>query len=91
MLFAGMFEDERLANHDIKFRAVLNKHREELREMAGYYSDVEKIVAESITEGEAKGIIEIALELNGTKDFIIRRLVEKLSITTQTAERYYEM
>ena len=40
--------------------------------------------------GEARGIIKMAIEFNGTKDFIIKKLVAELNITLQEAENYYK-
>ncbi len=39
--------------------------------------------------GEARGIVKMAIEFNGTKDFIIKKLVAELDITSQEAENYY--
>ena len=41
-------------------------------------------------EGEAKGMIEICLDMNFSKEDILKKLQEKLNISRQQASEYFE-
>ena len=43
------------------------------------------------TKGEAKGMIEICLEMNFSKEDILRKLQDKLNISMQQASEYFEI
>lgn len=62
--------------------------------MAEYYSEVEQMLIEEREEGreegEARGIMRMALKFGKDKDFIISSLATELSITTEKAKEYYE-
>ena len=42
-------------------------------------------------KGEAKGMIEICLEMNFSKEDILRKLQDKLNISMQQASEYFEI
>ena len=42
-------------------------------------------------KGEAKGLIEICLEMNFSKEDILRKLQDKLNISMQQASEYFEI
>lgn len=46
--------------------------------------------AEGETRGEAKGMIEICLDMNFSKEDILKKLQEKLNISRQQASEYFE-
>ena len=47
--------------------------------------------AEAETRGEAKGMIEICLDMSFSKEDILKKLQEKLNISLQQAGEYFEM
>ena len=47
--------------------------------------------AEGETRGEAKGMIEICLDMSFSKEDILKKLQEKLNISLQQAGEYFEM
>lgn len=95
LLFAGKFNDNRLRKYDVEFEYVVKKHEKELTDMAKYYSDVEKIVAESETkgrvEGRVYGIIDMCLEDGYNDEMIISKLQKKLGIDLTKAKEYLLM
>ena len=50
---------------------------------------IKRVMYNDGLEKGAKGLIDTLLELNMSKDFVIRKLVTKLNITEQKAEEYY--
>ena len=47
--------------------------------------------AEGETRGEAKGMIEICLDMNFSKEDILKKLQDKLNISLQQAEEYFKI
>ena len=47
--------------------------------------------AEGKTEGKAEGIIETGLDCGLSEDEILRRLQNKLNLSLQKAQEYFEM
>ena len=52
---------------------------------------IEDLILESEEKGEAKGMIEICLEMNFSKEDILRKLQDKLNISMQQASEYFEI
>ena len=52
---------------------------------------IEDLILEGEAKGEAKGLIEICLEMNFSKEDILRKLQDKLNISTQQASEYFEI
>ena len=50
---------------------------------------IEDLIAESETRGEAKGMIEVCLEMDISKEDILKKLQDKLNISLQQAEEYF--
>lgn len=50
---------------------------------------IEDLIAESEARGEAKGMIEVCLEMNISKEDILNKLQDKLNISPQQAEEYF--
>ena len=52
---------------------------------------IEDLILEGEAKGEAKGLIEICLEMNFSKEDILRKLQDKLNISMQQASEYFEI
>ena len=52
---------------------------------------IEDLILEGEAKGEAKGMIEICLEMNFSKEDILRKLQDKLNISMQQASEYFEI
>lgn len=52
---------------------------------------IEDLIAESETRGEAKGMIEVCLEMDISKEDILKKLQDKLNISLQQAEEYFKI
>ena len=52
---------------------------------------IEDLILEGEVKGEAKGLIEICLEMNFSKEDILRKLQDKLNISMQQASEYFEI
>ena len=52
---------------------------------------IEDLIAESETRGEAKGMIEVCLEMDIFKEDILKKLQDKLNISLQQAEEYFKI
>lgn len=52
---------------------------------------IEDLIAESETRGEAKGMIEVCLEMDIFKEDILKKLQDKLNISLQQADEYFKM
>ena len=52
---------------------------------------IEDLILEGEAKGEAKGLIEICLEMNFSKEDILRKLQDKLNISMQQANEYFEI
>lgn len=52
---------------------------------------IEDLIAESETRGEAKGMIEVCLEMDISKEDILKKLQDKLNISLQQADEYFKM
>lgn len=50
---------------------------------------IEDLIAESEARGEAKGMIEVCLEMDISKEDILNKLQDKLNISPQQAEEYF--
>lgn len=56
--------------------------------MCTLFDEIEK---EGKAEGKAEGIIETGLDLGLSKDEILQRLQNKLNVSLQKAQEYFEM
>ena len=96
LLFAGKFNDNRMDSHDIKFQNVVKTYGEEIKSMAKYYSDVDRMVmageargrAEGRAEGEVFGVIRAFLNLGYDKSEIISTVAKEFSLTSDAAANY---
>ena len=52
---------------------------------------IEDLILEGEAKGEAKGMIEICLEMNFSKEDILKKLQDKLKISMQQASEYFEI
>ena len=52
---------------------------------------IEDLILEGEAKGEAKGLIEICLEMNFSKEDILRKLQDKLNISMHQASEYFEI
>ena len=52
---------------------------------------IEDLILEGEAKGETKGLIEICLEMNFSKEDILRKLQDKLNISMQQASEYFEI
>ena len=52
---------------------------------------IEDLILEGEAKGEAKGLIEICLEMNFSKEDILKKLQDKLKISMQQASEYFEI
>ena len=52
---------------------------------------IEDLILEGEAKGEAKGLIEICLEMNFSKEDILRKLQDKLNISMQQESEYFEI
>ena len=52
---------------------------------------IEDLILEGEAKGEAKGMIEICLEMNFSKEDILKKLQDKLNISMQQASEYFEI
>lgn len=52
---------------------------------------IEDLIAESEARGKAEGVIEVCLEMDVSKEDILKKLQDKLSISLQQADEYFKI